>query len=57
MQYHFKTEQGIQNLTREEADLMKSRDPDHATRDLHESIARGDYSSWRLEMQFLQDPV
>ena len=53
VQYHFKTEQGIQNLTREEADRMKSVDPDHATRDLHEAIARGDYPSWRLEMQIM----
>jgi len=53
VQYHFKTEQGIQNLTREEADRMKSVDPDHATRDLHQAIARGDYPSWRLEMQIM----
>jgi len=53
VQYHFKTEQGIQNFTREEADHMKSVDPDHATRDLYEAIARGDYPSWRLEMQIM----
>ncbi|KPK99429.1 MAG: catalase, partial [candidate division Zixibacteria bacterium SM23_73_3] len=53
VQYHFKTEQGIQNFTREEADHMKSVDPDHATRDLHEAIARGDYPSWRLEVQIM----
>ncbi len=53
VQYHFKTEQGIQNLTREEADRMKSVDPDHATRDLYKAIAAGDYPSWRLEMQIM----
>ena len=53
VKYHFKTEQGIQNLTREEADRMKSVDPDHATRDLHEAIQRGEYPSWRLEMQIM----
>lgn len=53
VQYHFKTEQGIQNLTREEAEVMKGKDPDHATRDLFEAIARGDYPSWRLEMQIM----
>ncbi len=31
---HFKTDQGIKNLTRQEADAMRSKDPDHATRDL-----------------------
>ncbi|MEK7788967.1 MAG: catalase, partial [Planctomycetota bacterium] len=53
VQYHFKTEQGIQNLTREEAEIMKGKDPDHATRDLHEAIKRGDYPSWRLEVQIM----
>jgi catalase len=32
---------------------MKGKDPDHATRDLHESILRGEYPSWRLEMQIM----
>ncbi len=53
VQYHFKTEQGIQNFTAEEADIMKSSDPDHATRDLFDSIERGEYPSWRLEMQIM----
>ncbi len=53
VQYHFKTDQGIKNLTREEATLLCGQDPDHATRDLYESIERGDYPSWTLEMQIL----
>ncbi len=53
VQYHFKTEQGIQNLSREEADLLKGVAPDHATRDLYESIGRGEFPSWRLEVQVM----
>ncbi len=53
VQYHFKTEQGIQNLTRADAEIMKGKDPDHATRDLYEAIKRGDYPSWRLEVQIM----
>ena len=53
VKYHFKTEQGIQNLTREEADRMKSSDPDHATRDLFNAIKRGEFPAWRLEMQIM----
>ena len=34
VKYHFKTDQGAQNLTREEAEHIKGTDPDHATRDL-----------------------
>jgi catalase len=50
---HFKTEQGIQNFTREEAERMRGIDPDCATRDLYEAIARGDHPSWRLEVQIM----
>jgi len=53
VQYHFKTEQGIQNLTGPEAERMRGEDPDHATRDLYEAIARGEFPSWRLEVQIM----
>jgi catalase len=53
VQYHFKTDQGIKNLTREEATRISGDNPDHATQDLHEAIERGDYPSWTLEMQIL----
>ena len=53
VQYHFKTEQGIQNFTREEAARVAGVDPDHATRDLFEAIERGDYPSWRVCVQIM----
>jgi catalase len=53
VQYHFKTDQGIKNLTGPEAAEMCGKDPDHATRDLYDAIARGEYPSWTLEMQIL----
>ncbi len=53
VQYHFKTEQGIMNFTGEEADRMRSVDADCTTRDLHEAIARGEFPSWRLEVQIM----
>jgi catalase len=53
VKYHFKTEQGIRNLTRDEATEMKGKDPDHACRDLYQAIERGDFPSWRLEMQVM----
>jgi len=53
VQYHFKTDQGINNLTREEAARVSAEDSDHATRDLYDSIEKGDYPSWTLEMQIL----
>lgn len=53
VKYHFKTDQGIKNLTRQEADVMRSKDADHATRDLYEAIERKDYPSWTLQMQIM----
>jgi len=53
VKYHFKTDQGIKNLTRQEADALASADPDHATRDLFNAIAAGDFPSWTLEMQIM----
>jgi catalase len=53
VQYHFKTDQGIKNLTRQEAIRLCGEDPDHATRDLFNAIERGEYPSWTLEMQIL----
>jgi catalase len=53
VQYHFKTDQGIKNLTREEATRISGEDPNHATRDLYDAIERGDYPSWTLQMQIM----
>lgn len=53
VQYHFKTDQGIRNLTLEEAKRLAGEDPNHATRDLFDSIENEDYPSWTLEVQIL----
>jgi catalase len=50
---HFKTEQKIQNLTREEAGRLAGADPDHATRDLYDSIEQGDYPAWKVYVQVM----
>ena len=53
VQYHFKTLQGIQNLTRQEAGRLAAADPDHATRNLYEAIEKGDYPAWRVCVQIM----
>ncbi len=53
VQYHFKTEQGIGNLTSDEATRIAAEDPNHATRDLYETIERGEYPSWRVCVQIM----
>src|SRR5205085_11085553 len=47
--------QGIQNFTREEAVRVGGEDPDHATRDLFESIERGDHPAWQVCVQIMPE--
>lgn len=53
VKYHFKTEQGIQNFTREEAIQIAGVDPDYATRDLFLSIAKGEGAAWKVYVQIM----
>jgi catalase len=53
VKYHFKTDQGIETFTQDEADQMASADTDYHTRDLFESIERGDHPSWTLHVQVM----
>lgn len=53
VKYHFKTEQSIANLTREEAIRTAAADPDHATRDLYDTIANGGEAAWRVYVQIM----
>lgn len=53
VKYHFKTDQGIENLTWDQAEEVIAKDRDHATRDLYTAIAEGRYPSWTLEVQIM----
>ena len=53
VKYHFKTDQGIDFLTQEEADKMAGQDADYHRRDLFNSIKEGDYPSWTLKVQIM----
>jgi catalase len=53
VKYHFKTDQGIANLSSAEAGKLASEDPDYATRDLYNAIADGDFPSWTLYIQVM----
>jgi catalase len=55
VKYHFKTQQGIQNFTRQEATRLAGENPDHATGDLFEAIERGDYPRWRVCVQIMPE--
>lgn len=51
--FHYLTDQGIKNLTSDEADTIAGRDPDYAIRDLYNAIAGGNFPSWTLYVQIM----
>jgi catalase len=53
VKYHFKTAQGAENFTDEEAGQMAGEDPDFHRRDLRTAIDRGEFPEWHLEMQIM----
>jgi catalase len=53
VKYHFKTDQGIKNLTQAEADKLAGEDADSHQRDLRTSIERGDFPSWTVQIQVM----
>ncbi len=55
VKWHFKTRQGIKNFTREGADDMRGKDPDHAQRDLFEAIQNRNFPKWRVCVQIMPE--
>ncbi|MGI8920181.1 MAG: catalase [Solirubrobacteraceae bacterium] len=53
VKYHFKTVQGAENFTDEQAGAMAGEDPDFHRRDLRQAIADGGSPEWRLEVQIM----
>lgn len=53
--FHFHTQQGIKNLTNEEAAELCGRDRDSHGRDLFEAIERGDYPRWTMYVQIMTE--
>ena len=53
VKWHFKTSQGIKNLSVTEADRLAGADPDYSIRDLFDSIADNQPPSWILYIQVM----
>ncbi len=53
IKWHFRTDQGIKNLTDAQATELAGKDADYATRDLHDSIEKGKFPSWSAFVQIL----
>jgi catalase len=53
VKYHFHTELGVKNLTRQDATRIAGEDPDFHRRSLFDLIAGGDVASWKLSVQIM----
>ncbi len=55
VKFHFKTRQGIKNLTNKEAANIIANDRESHQRDLYESIEKGDFPKWDFKIQIMSD--
>ncbi|CAG8868262.1 Catalase [Pseudomonas fluorescens] len=55
VKWHFKTRQGIKNLTPADAARLAGTDPDYAQRDLFDAIERGDFPRWAVCIQVMSE--
>src|SRR5690625_5434161 len=55
VKFHFKTQQGIENLTDEEAAKVIGVDRESSQRDLFDAIERGDFPKWKLYVQIMTE--
>src|ERR1700742_2640879 len=53
VKYHFKTDQGIDFLTQEDADRIAGENADYHRQDLFEAVRDGDFPTWTLHMPIM----
>ncbi len=55
VKFHFRTHQGIKNLTDAEAEAIIAKDRESHQRDLYEAIERGDFPRWTMSVQLMTE--
>jgi catalase len=55
VKFHFKTQQGIRNMSPDEANRIVGEDPDFHVRQLFETIQRGDFPKWTFYVQIMPE--
>src|ERR1700745_1570913 len=55
VKFHFRTQQGIENITDAEAEALVAKDRESHGRDLLEAIERGDFPRWTLHIQVMTE--
>jgi catalase len=57
VKFHFRTQQGVENLTDAEAEAVVGNDRETHLRDLFYSIERGDFPRWTLFIQVMTNEL
>lgn len=55
VKFHFKSQQGIKNLTDQEAEILVGKDRESHQRDLFESIEEGNHPKWTFFIQVMSE--
>ncbi len=55
VKFHFKTEQGIENLTDAEAETLIGKDRESHQRDLFDNIKNGNFPKWKMQIQIMTE--
>ena len=55
VKFHLKTQQGIKNLTDQEAEAIVGKDRESHQRDLFDSIEQGDFPRWNVKIQVVPE--
>ncbi|PXY22692.1 catalase [Prauserella muralis] len=55
VKYHWMPKAGVRSMTEADAAAVQAHELGHATRDLRESIGRGEYPEWELLVQIMSD--
>lgn len=55
VKFHFRSQQGIQNFTDQEAGIVVAGDRESHQRDLYEAIEKGMYPKWKMYVQIMTE--
>lgn len=55
VKFHFRSQQGVQNLTDQEAEKVVGMDRESNGRDLYEAIEKGMYPKWKMYIQVMTE--
>lgn len=55
VKYHWRSEQGVQNFTDQEAAKVNGDEPDSNGKDLYEAIEKGKFPKWKLYIQVMTE--